>query len=358
MNEPTLKSQDELVEFINAKIQAFPLLVFAGLVKNAGKTTALNVINSLRREESLGLTSIGYDGEPQDAVYRHPKPPIQVFPGQLILTAEQFLPKELEGYEVLERWGSHAQFGSWLIVRITSATRFRMAGPANLPELREGILRLKKAGAKRIYIDGALNRLSHVSFDKAGIILSTGAALGNSLEDVTQRTLHVLQLFQLPVTFEPLPPSGQNFFLTENNWFSLPRFLWTQDLKQVLPQKPDALYLHGAFTDKLYLLLLETKRLPRYFVVDTPAQILLSQRVWQGLKSRGIGLFLSTRPELILLTLNSWHPLTPIATEQLAEALLLYSHVPLVDLQQGTIHLPSNLLLSGGDGVDTSIPSQ
>ncbi len=339
MNEPTPKSQDVL-ELIRVKSQAFPLLVFAGLVKNAGKTTALNVINSLCREESLGLTSIGYDGEAQDAVYRHPKPPIQVFPGQLILTAEQFLPKESSGYEVLERWGSHAQFGSWLIVRITSATRFRMAGPANLPELREGIIRLQQAGAKRIFIDGALNRLSHVAFDKAGIILSTGAALGNSLEEVTQRTQYVLQLFQLPVAVGPLPPSGQNFVLTENNWFSLPRFLWKEDLKQVLAQKPEALYLQGAFTDKLYLLLLETKRLPHYFVVDTPAQILLSQRVWQGLKARGIGLFLSTRPELIMLTLNSWHPLTPIATEQLAEALLPYSHIPLVDLQQGTIYLP------------------
>lgn len=124
------------------RLSTFSSLVFAGLVKNAGKTTALNAVNILFEDKSLGLTSIGYDGEAQDAIYHHPKPPISVRPSQLILTAESFLPKTLKGYEVLDNWGQHPQFGAWLILRITAPGDFQMAGPSTISELLEGISRL------------------------------------------------------------------------------------------------------------------------------------------------------------------------------------------------------------------------
>jgi hypothetical protein len=340
--EHSLETQDFLISLYE-KTAPFPLLAFAGLVKNAGKTTALNTINSLFPDEVIGITSIGHDGEALDAIYRHPKPPIEVFPGQLVLTAEKFLPEGSDGYQVLEQWGKHSQFGSWLILRIQQTTLFRIAGPSSLPELQVCIEKLLKHGAQRVHIDGALNRLSHLLLKDSGIILSTGASLGASLEDVVKRTRYVLELFQLPRNkdFANTPfDISQNAYLKEGAWVGLPRFLWSQNLKELLPERLECLYFHGAVTDRLYQLLLGAKRLPRHILVNNSCQILLSPNIWQGLKCRNIRLSSLTRPNLLMLTLNPWHHLTPIATEKLATSILPYTHVPLVDVHLRKVWRP------------------
>ncbi|HBW33993.1 hypothetical protein [Desulfosporosinus sp. BICA1-9] len=374
------KSDDWLLE-LRSRLSPYTTLVFAGLAKNAGKTTALNAVNRLFPGQCLGLTSIGYDGETFDAIYRHPKPSITVHLGQIILTAERFLPDTPKGYDILEAWGNHPQFGSWLILKITEPGDFRMAGPSALSELLEGISRLRQHGATRIHVDGALNRLSHISVLSWGsdrtkeavaldrlkklkggekieravnqdmsVILSTGAALGNSLKEVTERSLNILELLQLP-TFSPgsgfsIGSTSQDVFINHNAffeqgaWFPLPCFLWNQDVKSLIPPQVEAVYVKGALTDSFYLALRTAGRLPRQFIVRTPAHILLSPNVWNGLKSRGIEVKLLERPQLAMLTLSSWHPITPISTERIAEALLPHSTVPLVDIQKQQVWLP------------------
>lgn len=342
----------------------FSNLIFAGLVKNAGKTTALNAVNDLFEDRTLGLTSIGYDGEAKDAIYHHPKPSISVRPGQLVLTAERFLSETSKNYEILDSWGHHPQFGSWLILRITSPGDIRMAGPSSLSELLEGISRLRHFGAAQIHVDGALNRLSHISLNStlqlettnnleilsSGIILSTGAALGNTLKEVAERTQYSLELFELPaysvsVGSPSNPPQldvpvNNNSFFYQGIWFPLPSFLWNQDLKTLLPSQVEILYLKGALTDSIYFALRAAGRLPQELITRTPAHILLSPKVWSGLKSRGIRVKVLQRPNLLLLTLSPWHPLTPIPTELLAEALLPMVKVPLIDIQKQHLWLP------------------
>jgi len=363
---------------LHSLLLPFPFLPFAGLVKNAGKTTALNAVNALFPDECIGLTSLGYDGEATDAIYHHPKPPIFVLPGQLVLTAERFLPDRTEDYDLLESWGSHPQYGRWLILRVTAPCSFRMAGPSTLSEIQKGLSRLKQHGATRLHIDGALNRLSHITLHKPdedflyrsaldnGFVLSTGAALGRTLDEVIDRTVHWIKLFQLPLypssqgpngrdsafndqgvspsvypgihpTINPLPI--QNAFLRDNTWSVLPSFLWQHDLVALIPSQVDMIALNGAFTDSIYLALRAAQRLPRQFVVRSPAHILLSSAVLRGLMSRGIILQLLERPQIVMLTLSPWHPLTPLPTEHMAEALLPHSTIPLVDIEQHRVWL-------------------
>lgn len=334
------------------------LLIFAGLVKNAGKTTALNAVSKIFAAECLGLVSLGYDGEGTDAIYLHLKPPIFVKQGQLVLTAEHFLPETKEEYGLLESWGEHPQFGPWCIVRISKDCAFRMAGPASVSELKDGIERLRRWGAERILVDGALNRLSHTllshtslldSFEgRTGIILSTGAALGNSLAEVSKRTRYWLELFSLPeiaqdehteAPFKDMPfaSSTGNAYFLDGKWVPLPALLWEKNIKELLPPGIEVIYIHGGFTDALYLSLRTAQRLPGEFLLRSPAQVLLREQVWQGLKSRNIQVKLLKRPNLVLLTLSPWHPLRPISTDRMAEALLPFCRIPLVDVQEQKI---------------------
>ncbi|KLU62449.1 hypothetical protein CEB3_c11830 [Peptococcaceae bacterium CEB3] len=359
-------------------LRKFRLLVFAGLVKNAGKTTAFNAVNRyFAREvrEAPGITSFGYDGEERDALYDVPKPPVQAYSGQLLLTAASFLGQRQEAgvlsgeagkaFEILESWGDHPQYGPWLIVRCLRDVSLHLAGPSSLPELARGMKRLEALGAGRIHLDGALGRLTHLSLPSAGVILSTGAALGNSLQEVVERTRRVLEYFRLPVAgarelgsgvFPGLSPGngqdaaesalsagtprGGSAYREGERWHDLPGFLWAKDLRALLPQGYDQLYVAGALTDRLYHELRKAERLPGTILLDHPGQILLSAQVWQGLKARGISVSLSRWPNLVCLTLSSWHPRTPIPTTELAAALRSHSHVPLVDVAKELIWPP------------------
>ena len=376
-----MPNPDVWKNLLHSKLSTFSTLIFAGLVKNAGKTTALNAINALFPDECLGLTSLGYDGETRDVIYRHPKPSISVRPGQIVLTAKRFLPNTPKSYDILETWGNHPQFGPWLILKITAPGDFRMAGPSTLSELAEGISRLRNYGAHRIHVDGALNRLSHISvtsmanteeavaFDSlqelsrrekiernanqdVALVLSTSAALGNTLKEVTERTLHILELFELPSFLRSTPVpflnSGpdqalalrQNAYFHQGSWSLLPTFLWNQSLIDLIPAHVDLIYLKGAFTDRIYLALRAAERLPSQFIVRTPAHVLLSPTLWNSLKSRGIEVTLLDSPPLAILTLSPWHPKTPIPTEQMAEALLPYLKIPMVDMLRQEVWLP------------------
>ncbi|CAA7601407.1 Hypothetical protein DEACI_2073 [Acididesulfobacillus acetoxydans] len=372
-------------------LRKFRRLVFAGLVKNAGKTTAFNAVNRYFARDALGITSFGFDGEDRDALYDAPKPPVRAYSGQLLLTAAGFLgerrePGVLSGesgraFEIIESWGDHPQYGPWLIVRCLRDVSLRLAGPSSLPELTRGMKRLEALGAGRIHLDGALGRLTHLSLGSAGVILSTGAALGNSLREVVERTRLVLEYFRLPVTgesglrsgvsrgaesrvnlllpesqprslglggvqdaAEPALPAGvfgsSSAYQEGDRWHNLPGFLWARDLRALLPQDYEQLYLAGALTDRLYLELRKARRLPRTLLLDHPGQILLSAPLWHGLKARSISVRLSRRPNLVCLTLSPWHPRTPIATTELAAALRPHSHVPLVDVARELIWRP------------------
>ncbi|GAG67172.1 unnamed protein product [marine sediment metagenome] len=73
---------------INA-IKKNKVISIIGLSKNVSKTTTLNhIINLLRDKQTIGVTSIGRDGEPYDAITELPKPKIIVEEGTIFATAE------------------------------------------------------------------------------------------------------------------------------------------------------------------------------------------------------------------------------------------------------------------------------
>ena len=74
-------------------IESYRSLSIIGMCKNAGKTTVLNSILSEMGAtgKTLGLTSIGRDGESVDVVTQTHKPGIYVRDGTLIATALEML---------------------------------------------------------------------------------------------------------------------------------------------------------------------------------------------------------------------------------------------------------------------------
>ncbi|MCD6436053.1 MAG: hypothetical protein J7L15_06655 [Clostridiales bacterium] len=202
---------------IDQLIEKYNTISLIGMVKNAGKTTLLNELidQAYWGKVTLGLTSIGYDGEKTDSVTNTPKPTIEVFPGALVATAQSLLNRKNLKYEVLEITDLATVFGPIVIVRIRNHTQIELIGPRSNYGIEKVSYIMKNWGAKLVLIDGALDRVSTASPALAdAVFLSTGAALSRDMNQVVNQTVHRINLLRLKKVIKYL---SEFKILKENN---------------------------------------------------------------------------------------------------------------------------------------------
>ena len=180
--------------------QGLTRLAVLGLAKNTGKTVALNhlLASAQQARMAVGLTSIGRDGEERDQVFSFPKPPVQVWPGMLVATARDTLARAKVRTKTLAATGLDSPMGEILLVRVQEAGAMEVAGASRGNALQQLVAQLKTCGADLVFLDGALGRSHHASPALAdGVVLSTGMALGGSIDDVLRKTRERLAVLGL-----------------------------------------------------------------------------------------------------------------------------------------------------------------
>ena len=172
-----------------------------GTAKNTGKTVTLNhlLAQAARAGMAVGVTSIGRDGESRDEVYAIPKPPVRLWPGNVVATARATLHKADLQWEPIEDTGLSSAMGEIVLVRVRSSGTMEVAGPTRSAEQLAVIGRMRALGMDKVLLDGALGRSQHASPAVArAVVLATGAALGGSMADVLRKTRERLALLQIP----------------------------------------------------------------------------------------------------------------------------------------------------------------
>ena len=87
-----LSGNEDFPTLLFNAVKKYEVISIIGLSKNVSKTTTLNhIIHLLRDKHTIGLTSIGRDGEPYDAITELPKPKIIVEKDTVFATAEDSL---------------------------------------------------------------------------------------------------------------------------------------------------------------------------------------------------------------------------------------------------------------------------
>ena len=164
-------------------VQKYDSISIIGMNKNVGKTTTLNhILKEARGKISLGLTSIGRDGEEQDIVTGTEKPKIYVERGTLIATAKQCLLNSDITREILKTTGFNTPMGEIIICRALSDGYVDLGGPSVNSHMTLICDELKRFGSKLVIVDGALSRKTFASPSITNAtILSTGAALSKSM---------------------------------------------------------------------------------------------------------------------------------------------------------------------------------
>ncbi len=173
------------------QIGSWRTLAVMGMSKNTGKTVALNHLLAQAAQDgiSVGVTSIGRDGEERDQVFFIPKPPVRVWSGTLVATARATLPRAKVRCEFIDNTGIASAMGEIVIVKTLDQGQMEIAGASRGSDQRQVIARLQQCGATQVLLDGALGRSQHASPAIAdAVLLATGAALGGGISDVIRKT--------------------------------------------------------------------------------------------------------------------------------------------------------------------------
>ena len=290
-----------------------------GLAKNVGKTVAFNhlVEQAAARSLRLGLTSIGRDGEKRDEVFHTPKPRIFAPTGALLATATDTLKRCEATVEVLQHTGFGSAMGEIVVVRTAAAGLVDLAGPTLISQHQALQKRFIQYGAQLTLIDGALDRVSPAVPGLAqAIILSTGAALAQTVELVLAKTQDRINRLTLPQISPPLLPvcrqitnANQVALLDEElriNTLDTPHSLLAGELlKQAITNRTESVVLSGAAGDTILDCLLASQRRGKLqLVLKNGAALFCSPELWRRFTAAGGSIRVVEPIHLLAVTIN------------------------------------------------------
>jgi len=175
------------------------VLGILGTAKNTGKTTTTSALLEIanNRNLSVGISSIGYDGEDIDNITELPKPRVFAKKGTIIATSDRCLKAGTAIIEKLEETNFSTPLGNIVIGEIIEEGLIVIAGPNKGEELSNILDKLKKLGNKLVLVDGAINRIVPLMKTDA-LILATGAARSISNDFLIKEVQCICDLFNLP----------------------------------------------------------------------------------------------------------------------------------------------------------------
>lgn len=286
-------------------------LALVGLAKNTGKTVALAAIlaEHAAAGRSVGVTSIGRDGERHDVIdARIEKPSVELQAGDLVASTGALLSASALEHERIEQTGVRTPLGEVVIARLRERGDVEVAGPSAADDARAVAERMLALGAEQVLIDGAIDRRAASSPAVAdGLVMATGAILGDRLEDVVEMTRDAVDLVRLAASdadddaLETLP---RRLVLTAD----------PGEIAALLRERPDAsaFAVDGALGERFLdgLLAARGERAGRELriVAGDPTRVFLSRRGPRWYARQGIVLQVRRRIELKAITVNPVAP--------------------------------------------------
>ena len=187
-------------EDVDALLEGISRLAIVGVAKNCGKTTTLNAILAHLEDASIGLLSIGIDGEPEDMLVGTPKPSIIARAGHHVITAQGALESSSARVEYVASLGFSTPMGEVVLAKVLDPGAVLLAGLRHRGDLLAGLELLDAHGIQTAIIDGAYGRTMAAHTDISdGFILSTGAILSSSIEEITAHTMMLVDSLTLPL---------------------------------------------------------------------------------------------------------------------------------------------------------------
>lgn len=317
-------------------IDQYRTIGIVGVSKNSGKTTTLNALIDRYKHESLGLTSIGLDGESLDQVNFLPKPKIKVYPNMVVATAQSCLDDTTIDYRILCDTPYHTPLGKIRLALCNSEGFIMLAGPSTNEEMNM-VLKLLKLYVHRIFVDGALSRQTFSAIHELeGIILATGAAFSPVMAETVYKTKHMIDIFRYPKTTYKIPT---NYVLVMQckNQMVMRQNKSHEAMKQVFmlhKDEIDWLYIRGAITDRLIDLIVDYRIKNITLIIDDPTKLLFHHRYHMMFEKLNIRVEVIKNVPLLLITINPFSPIgQPYEIEKFKTEIQKLSTIPVINVK-------------------------
>jgi hypothetical protein len=295
---------------LGALLSGAARLALVGLAKNTGKTEALGAIlaEHARSGVAVAVTSIGRDGERRDVIdERIAKPPVQLRAGSLLATTGPLLRASGLEHERLLDTHIRTPLGEVVVARVTQPGEVEVAGPSAAQDVRAVSDAMLSLGAQQVLIDGAVDRRAASSPAIAdGLVIATGAVLGQDIEQVVTATAEALETVRLPLAAN----LGRALELER----SVVLEAEPAQIAEILARQPDAssLLVGGALSESFLSALLaatrsSTRRALRV-VVEDHTRVFLSEHAPSWYARQGISIEVLATVELKALTVNPVAP--------------------------------------------------
>lgn len=323
-------------------------LALVGLAKNTGKTETLSAI--LREQAAagrlVGVTSIGRDGEEHDVIdARIDKPRVQLQQGSLVATTGALLRSSGLAHERLVQTGVRTPLGEVVLARLSQAGTVEVAGPSAAADLRAVSDAMLELGAEQVLIDGAIDRRAASSPAVAdGLVMATGAILGEDIEDVVNATSDAVDLVRLPAASAADPREGESGAGDGEERIALDRRLALNaepaQIAAMLREHPRAgtLVVDGALSERFLegLLAARNERAGRELriVAGDPTKVFLARRGPRWYERQGVSIEVLRTIELKAITVNPVAPQSHRFDSQMLRELIeaAVAGVPVLDV--------------------------
>ncbi|MFA7630466.1 MAG: hypothetical protein WCY21_00030 [Candidatus Cloacimonadaceae bacterium] len=236
-------------------------IAIVGISKNAGKTTLLNHLLSLRQSGTWGVFSTGIDGEERDSVFKTPKPAVKLGPNTIFCCDTKTLDDHGSGVDIMEKLPeSSAKRQLWLAKSLVEL-QTEITGPSSVKDQIRVLQTMNSLGAGKVLIDGSLDRKS-IALSKAvdAVTAVIGASFG-SLDSIINEIRRLRILNELPEPANPEPKTALLLASESIHLFQDGAWQRTQissmfgnekELKKLLEGKVESIYIPGAVTDSVY----------------------------------------------------------------------------------------------------------
>jgi len=185
-------------------------VAIAGTAKNTGKTTTMaTLLAEVQNIPSLtiGLTSIGYDGENFDNITGLPKPRIHLWQGCIVAVAEKCIARptgESAHIKPLIHTDVVTPMGRIIVGKVAHDGKLVLAGPVGSNGLRTVLDAFTSLGVRLAIVDGALSRIAPMS-EANGIVVAQGAAKNTDIPTLSLESKCLIDILSTPT----LHPAGR-----------------------------------------------------------------------------------------------------------------------------------------------------
>jgi hypothetical protein len=293
-------------------------VALVGLAKNTGKTETLAaILRELgQRGTSVGVTSIGRDGEARDVIdSRIEKPRIVLQAGSLVASTDALVRASGLAHERLEGTGVRTPLGEVVIARLAENGAVEVAGPSTAEDLGRVSDAMLAYGAEQVLIDGSIDRRAASSPAVAdGLVIATGAVLGKEIEQVVAATSDAVELVRLPLAGAGAADASNDGSTEPSLERNLVLGAEPAEIDALLREHPSASTFHveGALSERFLegLLAARTERAGRELriVVGDPTKVFLTHRGAGWYRSQGLSIEVRRTIELRAITVNPVAP--------------------------------------------------